>query len=372
MILVVANTIIGKKGNIGYRIGKVMDGFDSNEYVIVARGLCDGYNGISLGPLGLICRILNGIRRYVFPMFNSRKYDIFLFNIGVILAFNLMSSRNQVDKVYLVESSAFLISYFNKKGIKVILDVPIAPTRHIKKITCDLNLRISSFRYNDFLDEQESRCYELADSIIVPSEYIYEFITQMSSNIKVQVIPFGVDGSSQPKEKFPCSKKVTYGFLGNISSRKGIDFLLEAWSLFDESSSCKLILQGKIHSGIDRYLPKRGVEVRGFGSIKDFFDDIDCLVLPSLMEGSAKVIYEAISHHCPVYVSEYAGAPYIDGVGIKLIPSLSVEGILSVFHEFTLNESCRSQISDDYVRKFLEKYSWEEYARRVRKVIRSV
>ena len=366
MILVVANTIIGKQGNIGYRIGKVLTSGPDLDYFVLARGLSGGYRGYSFGIFGLISRCLNGVRRYILPRFNSRRYDIMLFNIVCIIYYVLLVKRRyQIKTVYVCETSSFLIRYFKKEGYKIVLDVAIAPSSHIISILDKYPLK--GIYYNSYLNQQESESFQLAHTIIVPSEYIAKILRDRGFGASVRKIPFGTDFDEKLTTATYQKKKenefVTFGYLGNISPRKGSEQLLEGWQKGADRICNKLILQGRLYPSL-RYIHKiENVEIRKFGDKIAFYEDIDVLILPSFMEGSAKVIYEAVAHGIPVYASEFSGAPFFDQYGIHLLSGIDAFSIASDIKK--ISKSYKGRLNIRYVKSFQEQYSWKNYSQRV-------
>lgn len=374
-ILIVANTIIGKEGNIGFRLGKVFQELNATEFLFVARGLSSGVNGISLGVFGSTSRFLNAIRRYIFPRFNSRRYDIYIFNLAVyILWWGWLRFDTTVRVIYLCESSAFLAKFFTRNGYKVVLDVPIAPSYHIK--TLHPSLSNKSFNFNKFLDKQERTCYETVSSIICPSNYVSELIYSIvpASKDKIIVIPFGVDAhdstcfqTNRMKKKIE-SKDVVIGYLGNISQRKGCVELVNSWRTLGKVDGFRLLMQGRIYPEMRSMLVHEQFEIRPFGDKASFYASIDVLILPSFMEGSAKVIYEAIAHGVPVYASKYSGAPFFDGNLITQIETVNVDVLIEIFEKLKLNGVRKISIAER--EKFINRYSWSTYSTKVLRVLK--
>lgn len=369
MLLIVANTVIGRPGNVGYRIGNAIQGMDKKNYFILSRGLEIDLPGKSLGIVGLICRFLNSIRRYLVPSFNSRRYDIYLFNIGVIVLFyTVLPNRKHIKTVYLCETSTFLAKFFRRKGFKIILDLPIAPALHISKIK-KLSFE-SGLKFNNFLHNQEVQTFHIVDCIISPSSYISNFLSTHFQPSNVVTIPFGVNSTKNiqvQKSNDDKNEKVIFGFIGNISPRKGCHILLKAWSKLDKKQKTSLVLQGKVYPGYKKFLNQKDITYYEFGDSETFFNEIDILVLPSFMEGSAKVIYEAVASGIPVIASEYSGAPYYDGYGIIKLDSVNENELINIMNIFI--EKSPYKLNEDYIKKFTECFSWKEYSRKVQEVL---
>jgi glycosyltransferase involved in cell wall biosynthesis len=370
VILIVANTIIGKHGNIGFRLGKVFQNQSYRAYYILARGIVGTFHGKSFGVFGHISRIINGFRRYMFPHFNSRRYDIFLFNLITIFYYYLHRLRErEIAVVYLCETSIFLAKFFKNRNLRVVLDVPIAPSFHLKKVMDRYS--VEGLKFNTYLNNQEIMCYQIVDAIITPSEYVKGIISEIAPSKEIFVVPFGVDNIIDKTEQFECDRifreTTVFGFLGNISPRKGCCLLLEAWLKSGELENYRLIMQGRIYPGVIRRRVVPSIEIRGFSDKRKFFGDIDVLILPSLMEGSAKVIYEAIAHGVPVFASEYSGAPYFDNVGIFPLPIVNDDELRQALENIARSAPLR--LSKSYIDNFTSFYSWERYRERILSIL---
>jgi glycogen(starch) synthase len=103
---------------------------------------------------------------------------------------------------------------------------------------------------------------------------------------------------------------IVFGFLGRIEPSKGMDVLLQACRKLP-AVGWKLLVAGRATEGLKRYralatgLP---VEFAGFVDRDDFFDRIDCLVVPSIWpEAFGRAVAEAYARRVPVIGSRIAG-----------------------------------------------------------------
>jgi glycosyltransferase involved in cell wall biosynthesis len=98
----------------------------------------------------------------------------------------------------------------------------------------------------------------------------------------------------------------TFGFLGQVSPNKGIDVLLRA-----VPDGARLVVAGR--GRLDDEVRAAGVEHRGWvddAGRDAFFDDIDCLVVPSVWkEPAGLVVLEATAAGVPVIASDIGGLP---------------------------------------------------------------
>jgi glycosyltransferase involved in cell wall biosynthesis len=181
----------------------------------------------------------------------------------------------------------------------------------LRRLYPDWNLAIP--RKSEVLIECEREEHRLADLIVAPSHYVAETLTSNGvDKSKVCFIPFGADlDMFRPKEVARSNGPLVFLFVGAVSARKGIATLFDAWSAMG-TSDAELWVVG---SG---FLPRS--QVKGLPSsikllgaatqadIAELMRKSDVFVLPSFIEGMAKVLVEALSSGLPVISTREAGA----------------------------------------------------------------
>ena len=65
-------------------------------------------------------------------------------------------------------------------------------------------------------------------------------------------------------------------------------------------------------------------------TLNDLYASSDILLLPSISEGSANVIYEALSWGCLVICSDQSGAPFSNNNGGYITPAGDVDAICNL------------------------------------------
>ena len=113
-------------------------------------------------------------------------------------------------------------------------------------------------------------------------------------------------------------------FVGSVGLRKGIPYLLEALRKIKGKVpfTCKIVGSSEIY-------PERLAEYNDVcdfmgkisrSQIKDLYRWADVFVLPSICEGSAMVIYEALSLGVPVITTYNSGSIVRDGIDGFIVP----------------------------------------------------
>jgi glycosyltransferase involved in cell wall biosynthesis len=201
-------------------------------------------------------------------------------------------------------------------------------------------LREEAFRWGlpEEFPEMHWRCVsqdiEAADHLVVNSNFVRE--TLMASRqipaSKITVINLGLDlarfAPAPPAPSGPEPFRVL--FAGEIGLRKGVLYLLQAWEKL-KLPDAELVLIGTVtdvaaplaQSKVRfRYLP-----VLPHGELIRHYQNASVFVFPSLMEGSARVIQEALACGLPVITTPNSGSVVQDGVEGFVVPIRDPEAI---------------------------------------------
>ncbi|MCB1805584.1 MAG: glycosyltransferase family 4 protein, partial [Candidatus Competibacteraceae bacterium] len=178
------------------------------------------------------------------------------------------------------------------------------------------------------LSAREKQEWALADRIIAGSNFVRTGLIECGvSADKISVIPYGVD-----IQRFPSPEKkavvsndgpLKILFAGQVGLRKGIPDLLMTLQKFKP---------GEIHARIAGTIALEHKRLRGYGEsvqflgqvprseIQQLFNWADIFVLPSIVEGSATVTYEALMSGVPVITTPNAGSIVRDGEDGFIVP----------------------------------------------------
>ena len=216
-------------------------------------------------------------------------------------------------------------------GGKCVMDLPIGHFREAEKIFIEEKERHPEFAdtitYSEFDDEYAERVdqeFEIADHILVPSQFVRQtLLDQAIPSEKIVVIPYGswIDHSEDriPRKR-NAGDPLSVVYFGQITQRKGIKYLLDAIkTMLKENAPVSLTMIGGLYGECQwrssyeecfrhyEHMPRH--EMQAIVSKHDVF------VLPTLFEGSAYVIPEALSLGLPVITTPNSGGESIrDGV----------------------------------------------------------
>jgi glycosyltransferase involved in cell wall biosynthesis len=222
----------------------------------------------------------------------------------------------------------------------------------------------------------EQRClaeYDLADFLIVQSDHTREtFIRRGFPSTKIKVLPLGVnlkrfsplEATVQREQRTPF--RVI--FVGQIAPHKGLHYLLKAFQKVNLPDSELLIIGRVLDRGyMDRHVATADSRIRFLGhlpqiELKQFYQRSDVFVLPSISDGFAMVVSEAMAAGLPVIVSENVGSKDLiqDNIEGFIIPNRSVDTLAEKLIWLYKNPQER-QIMGSQAQIRVQQFSWQQY-----------
>lgn len=213
------------------------------------------------------------------------------------------------------------------------------------------------------LDEACSE-FDVADRVFVNSPFCYDtFVAEGYPREKLIMIPRGFEVTRyrplpKPRDVFRVV------FVGLLCVRKGLKYLLEAWSRLGLPKA-ELLLVGSLHEElrplVSPYLQRN--DIRHVGFVPDpveLYNSGTVFVFPSVDEGSAKVTYEAMACGLPVIVTPNAGSLARDGEDGFIVPIRSAEALMEKIQYFFEHRDAAEAMGAQ-ARKNIERYTWENY-----------
>lgn len=185
------------------------------------------------------------------------------------------------------------------------------------------------------LTRRMEREFEMADAILVPSQVARRSFERAGHAERTIVVNAGVDHhffASPPKAAPSGIFRVCYA--GRVELLKGLPYLLRAWNQLGLTQA-ELVLIGEVapemHGFIKQWaLPN--VRFLGFlppSELADWYRASHLFAFPSVNEGLARVIFEAMSCGLPVVATERSGAEDCVTPGIEgsIVPARDVAAL---------------------------------------------
>ncbi len=234
--------------------------------------------------------------------------------------------------------------------------------------------------------------YENTDFIMTLSDFSYQsFIRQGINPKKILKTPCGVDvdffqqpfipGFDKPQSFLATTKKFRVIFVGMISLRKGISYLIEAWNKLNlPENSTELILVGNIQKDMYQVLKKLKIKknINFFGScsrddLKKLYLESDAFVLPSVEDGFGMVIGEAMACGLPVICSKNTGASDIiqDGKHGFLVQAQNSEALAEKILWCYQNPELSKVMGASGKNKILD-FSWNNYGNNIFEIYQNI
>jgi alpha-maltose-1-phosphate synthase len=212
----------------------------------------------------------------------------------------------------------------------------------------------------------------LADVIIVGSEYAKGTMVRHGVEpSRIVIVPYGAD-----IERFRPVTHVNAGrfrvlFVGQLSQRKGIKYLLEAVKGV-AIPQLELVLVGGVVGSGSGLVPYRDYFTHipnvPHVEVHKYFQNADLFVYPSLHEGSAIAIYEALASGLPVITTANSGSVIRDGSEGFIVPIRSIDALKEKILLFYQNRSLRAEMGHN-ARALAEQFSWQAYRTKLSNLI---
>lgn len=172
----------------------------------------------------------------------------------------------------------------------------------------------------------------LADAILSPSDYVTQTLIDIGvAPERIHLQPFGVRVDRfKPAETPRADGIFRLIYVGQISQRKGLKYVLEAVKQIGDRS-IELVLVGGLVGEGHGLKPYEGwfrhVRNVPHHEVERLFQSADVFVYPSLHEGSALAIFEGMATGLPVITTVNSGSMVRDGIEGKIVPIRSVDAI---------------------------------------------
>lgn len=205
----------------------------------------------------------------------------------------------------------------------------------------------------------------LADFVFAPSEHVRRTLSGAVPDEKIRVINYGAPAVRSRKpfgRRQDAPLKVL--FVGALAQHKGISYLLDA--IDQLGSQVKLTLVGR------RYRPNvrvdeackrwRWFESLPHSEVLGLMQESDVLVLPSLTEGCALVVLEALACGLPVIVTPNTGSLEFvrDGCEGYVVPIRRADKIAERLERLSDDRELLAEMSSHAYAAAAE-HSWESY-----------
>ncbi|GHT53488.1 hypothetical protein FACS189446_1020 [Bacteroidia bacterium] len=292
-----------------------------------------------------------------------------------------IQGHNDISGIYAYEDCA--ISQFNvakQRGIKCIYDLPISYWKYGTQLMKEEALRLPEWAItlgggiNDSDEKHERKVRELesADIVVCASRFVKESLPEWARNKPVIQVPFGTPGEMNTGLKYVSEEKpLRLLFVGSMGQRKGLGDLFNAIKIVN-TKNIELVVLGSLLAPIEFYkkqLTNFTYEpVRPHNQVLELMRTCDIFCLPSIAEGRALVMQEAMSQGLPIIITPNTGGEdlVVENETGFLVPIRSPFAIAEKINWFLEN---RKQIAamGEKAKQHTSYYTWEKYGNSIAK-----
>lgn len=219
--------------------------------------------------------------------------------------------------------------------------------------------------------------YALADAFIVPSQYVKDTFLQVGfASEKFHVVPFGVNLQRFQKDETKdeivgkMDGKFRILFVGNLLPGKGLHYLIRALEKLGLPDT-ELVVLGRGDADYCRYIENLAsrIAVKFLGHLPQtelwmYYQKSSVFVLPTLSEGSASVVNEAMAAGLPIITTTNAGSNVRDNVDGFVIPICDENALQEKIEYLYLNPEVR-RIMGYQASQRVRDFTWEQYGQRL-------
>jgi alpha-maltose-1-phosphate synthase len=284
--------------------------------------------------------------------------------------------------VYAYEDGAVRTFQVAKRlGLRCLYDLPIGYWRAAQKIfqeerqlQPDWSSTLTGLNDSASKLARKDEELQLADLVVVPSEFVRSTLLDYNvCNAHIAVVPFGSPPPLSIAYHTPPTSHLRVLYVGSLGQRKGLSYALDAVHALGSQVSFTMI--GRVTSSNCRPLLSalqrhRWIETLPHNQILEQMREHDVLLLPSLFEGYALVISEALSQGLPVITTPNSGALQTIRNGIEgfIVPIRNSQAIAERLQQLATNHDQLGAMREACLSRAAE-LSWAGYEQGLRAAV---
>lgn len=214
-----------------------------------------------------------------------------------------------------------------------------------------------------------------SDYILTASTFVRDSVLKFAPEKKTFVVPYGASFEIQERS-ISSNVKLKVVYVGNVTVMKGIPFVFEALSLL-KRDDIEVVFVGAVANNIKK-LGEEDARCTFVGrvpheKVKDYLEQADVFLFPSLSDGFGIAPLEAMYYGIPCIISKSAGVSDIvkDGENGFIIPSMDVNAIKEKL-EWCLDNRQKLQEMKQCVYQTAKKYTWANYAQGINEMLSQI
>ncbi len=288
------------------------------------------------------------------------------------------AKQKRISLVYAYEDGA-LATFRQAKalGLTCVYDLPIAYWETARRLLIEESLRLPAWAptlkggIQDSPEklERKTQELELADIVVGPGSFVEGSLPAWAKEKKIVMVPFGSPEPAKGEKEVRQTgfkKPLRVLFAGSMSQRKGLGDLFAAMHLLNRSD-IELVVMGSPEAPMEFYRK----EYPGFiyepgrpnQQVLALMQTCDVFCLPSIVEGRALVMQEAMSQGLPLIITPNTGGEDLikqDNSTGFLVPIRSPEMIAENLHWMLENRAATMEMGKK-AKQYAAEYTWKKY-----------
>lgn len=219
--------------------------------------------------------------------------------------------------------------------------------------------------------------YILSPSRFVTESLLFEFGQDILNKIKE--VPYGVDiNKFKYIERKYNNKELKLLCVSRVTLTKGTQYLIEAMKRMEEYN-VNLTYIGMPVDEEDKILVEQLKSLKNVEyiakvphyNIHNYFEDSDIFILPTLIEGSALSIYEALASGLPCITTKNSGSVIRDNKEGFIINNTDIKDIVKKVEYCQNNRDLLKNMSKN-ARERAELFSWDNYSKNIKNIYNDI
>lgn len=284
----------------------------------------------------------------------------------------LVASRGygDADTLYAMQKHGVkMLAAAQDAGVRTVVDVFITPMCHhiVEEERArypDIEAPLTDRSRLELEDERTRQEIDHADLLLCPGMNVVEGLANFPNarGKAYAVVPYGCGVSFGGRKNKPLKGRVL--FAGTADLRKGIHYLgMAAEQLANEG--CDFRVAGNVSNEVKNHPMMRYLNFLGRvprENMREEFLKADVFVLPTLAEGCASVVHEAVMAGCPVITTHASGTMVADGRGGVIVPERDPDALAEAIQCVVQDRSKRDElaVSCDALAEAFTEESWSE------------
>lgn len=249
-----------------------------------------------------------------------------------------------------------LLTVAKRQGLWTAVEQMIAPRTIVDQLACEeevLNpgwqIPVANDVHADVFAAREQAEWQIADAVVCPSDFVARHVIEAGcAPGKVVVVPYGVDDRFllDPCPRLPGPLRVLT--VGAVGLRKGSPYVGAVARELGDKAHFRMVgpidaqpeAQAKLAATVELTGPIPRSEMRAQ------FEWADVFLLPSLCEGSATAVYEALAAGLPVICTDNTGSVVRHGIDGYIVPIRDVSETAEILRQFVGNPATLARMSD--------------------------